>query len=292
MKRKTLKKVRVAVLVVDGFEQVEVTLPVAALRRAGADVRLISLRPGRVRGMNFIWPGRKLPVDDTVAAARVEDYGALLVPGGFVNPDLLRQSEAALQLVRDFERAGRPIATICHGPSVLISAGIVRGRKLASWPGIADDVRNAGATFIDDKIVRDDNWISSRSPLDLPAFIPAMIDLFAERAPALQTRLKRRLRWAALLSRSLTWAAVPLAVSAVRRTRVGRRFVRDVALENLVIPAAVGFVGMAALRRLGRGRPPRLPSVVTQGYQRTDKSGEQAAVAARPLLLPESQPAT
>src|SRR4051812_10733298 len=127
MSQKRLQGLRVAVLAVDGFEQVEVTIPVRALRRAGADVRIISLRPGRIRGMNFLWRGKKLPVDDTVSRARPEEYGALLLPGGFVNPDLLRQSKEALAFVRELDRLERPIATLCHGPEVLISAGIVEG---------------------------------------------------------------------------------------------------------------------------------------------------------------------
>jgi len=144
MSKKRLQGVRVAVLAADGFEQVEVTVPVRALRREGADVRIISLRPGRIRGMNFLWRGRKLPVDATVFTARPEDYGALLLPGGFVNPDLLRQSEQAREFVRKMDQLGRPIATLCHGPEVLISAGLVRGRRLTSWPGVADDIPNAG----------------------------------------------------------------------------------------------------------------------------------------------------
>jgi protease I len=298
MNQKSLKNIRVAVLAVDGFEQVEVTIPVAALRRAGADVRLISLRPGRVRGMNFIWPGRKLPVDDTVEAARVEDYGALLLPGGFVNPDLLRQSAAARQFVRGFEQAGRPIATLCHGPEVLISAGLMGGRKVASWPGIADDVRNAGGTWLDEKVVQDNNWVSSRSPLDLASFVPAMLKLFAERAPVAQGRLRRRMRWAAVLSRSLTWAAIPLAVAASRRQHLlrGRAFARVSPRvvqksQKWLVPLALGLVGLAALRALGRGRP-RLPGTVSKGYQSTAERAAQRLGADRAQSLPEAQPAT
>src|SRR3712207_5633541 len=124
-------------------EQVEVTIPMRALRREGADVRIVSLRPGRIRGMNFLFRGTKLPVDDIVARARPEEYGALLLPGGFVNPDLLRQGKRAQEFVRQFDALKRPIATLCHGPEVLISTGLVNGRRLTSWPGIADDVRNA-----------------------------------------------------------------------------------------------------------------------------------------------------
>src|SRR4051812_1310425 len=159
MSAKRLEGLRVAVLAVDGFEQVEVTVPMRALRRHGADVRIISLRPGRIRGMNFLFRGKKLPVDDTVSRARADDYGALLLPGGFVNPDLLRQSRAALDFVRRFVELDRPIATLCHGPAVLISAGVAKDRRLTSWPGIADDVRNAGASWKDAAVVRDGRWV-------------------------------------------------------------------------------------------------------------------------------------
>jgi protease I len=267
MDQKSLKGVRVAVLAVDGFEQVEVTMPVAALRRAGADVRLLSLRPGRIRGMNFIFRGRKLPVDDTIEHARVEDYSALLLPGGFVNPDLLRQSTKVKEFVRAFNESGRPIATLCHGPEVLISAGIVRGRRLASWPGIADDVRNAGGDWQDEKVVRDENWVSSRSPLDLASFVPAMIKLFEERAPLAEKRLPRQMRWGAWVSRALTWGAIPLAVVAARAARQGARKKREVGASWLA-PAVLSFAGLTALRQLGRLRSPRLTSAVSKGYGR------------------------
>ncbi|HEY0711555.1 MAG TPA: type 1 glutamine amidotransferase domain-containing protein, partial [Polyangia bacterium] len=203
MAKTTLKGIRVAVLAADGFEQVELTMPVAALRRAGADVRIISLRPGNIRGMNFLLRGRKIAVDDVISNARIEDYGAVLVPGGFINPDLLRQSALARQFIRSADQAGMPIATLCHGPALLISAGIARGRRIASWPGIADDIRNAGGDWIDQAAVRDNNWISARSPLDLAAFIPGMIELFSERAPAIATKLPRRVRWVSVLTRTL-----------------------------------------------------------------------------------------
>jgi protease I len=268
MDQKSLKGVRVAVLAVDGFEQVEVTMPVAALRRAGADVRLLSLRPGRIRGMNFIFRGRKLAVDDTIEHARVEDYSALLLPGGFVNPDLLRQSTKVKDFVRAFNESGRPIATLCHGPEVLISAGIVRGRKLASWPGIADDVRNAGGDWQDEKVVRDENWVSSRSPLDLASFIPAMLNLFEERAPLAEKRLPRRMRWGAWVSRTLTWGAIPLTIVAVRAAaRQGARKERALGASWLG-PAVLSFAALTALRQLGRLRPPRLTSAVSKGYER------------------------
>lgn len=207
---KVLEGVRVAVLVADGFEQIEVTWPLRVLRRAGADVRVVSLRPGRLRGMNFVWRGLKLPVDETVSAARAEDYGALLLPGGFVNPDLLRQSERALELVRELDRLGRPIAVICHGPEVLVSAGLVSGRLLTSWPGIADDLRNAGAIWVDEPVVRDGRWISSRGPQDLRAFSRAMVELFAAESPRELRPVPRRVRWVSQLSRAGTLGAALL----------------------------------------------------------------------------------
>jgi protease I len=216
MKSKRLKGVRVALLAADGFEQVEVTFPKRALERAGADVRIISLRPGRIRGVNLMWPGRKLPVDDVVFNARPEDYGALYLPGGFVNPDLLRQSERVRDFVQRFEASGRPIATMCHGPEVLISSGLAKGRVLAAWPGIADDLRNAGATWENQPVVHDGNWVSARDPRDLPKFIPAMIDHFAERATRAVSRLPRRVRWTAAVSRIGTAAALAGLVFGAR----------------------------------------------------------------------------
>ena len=227
--RTPLQGVRVAVLAADGFEQVEVTIPRRALRRAGADVRIVSLRPGRIRGVNFLWRGRKLPVDDTVFDARPEDYGALLLPGGFVNPDLLRQSEHALRFVRRMEELGRPIATLCHGPEVLISSGLASGRRLTSWPGIAADLRNAGAEWVDAPLVRDGRWVSSRGPHDLKTFIPAMIDLFAAEGARDLGELPRRWHWAAQLSRVATLGLVPTFAVALRGL-ARRRRLRDVTL--------------------------------------------------------------
>src|SRR5438132_9814445 len=208
MARKRLKDVTVAVLAADGFEQVEVTIPVKALRKQGADVRIISLRPGRIRGINFLWRGRKLPVDDTVFTADPNDYSALLLPGGFINPDLLRQSERALAFVQAFDRARKPIATLCHGPEVLISACLTTGRTLTSWPGIADDIRNSGGRWENAPLVRDRNWISSRAPYDLPTFNRGMIRLYDELAPRGLESPPRRFRWVASLIRAATLAGL------------------------------------------------------------------------------------
>lgn len=198
---KKLRGLRVAVLAADGFEQVELTFPVRKLRREGAQVEIISLRPGSIRGMNLLLPGKKVSVDATLREVKAADYDALLLPGGFINPDLLRQSELAREFVRDVERLGRPIAVICHGPWLLASADVVRGRRITSWPSIRDDLHNAGGIWEDAPVVRDGTWVSSRGPLDLPEFLPAMVSLFAEHLPATprpKTTQETRpwLRWA------------------------------------------------------------------------------------------------
>jgi len=174
-----LEGVRVAVLATDGFEQVELTVPVDALEEHGAEVEIVSLRPGRIRGVNHLFPGKKVRVDRTINTAVADDYDAVLIPGGLMNPDLLRQDDGMLDFVRDADMAGKPIAVICHGPWLLVSAELVPGRRLTSWPGIVDDVRNAGGIWTDEPVVRDRNWVSSRHPGDLPHFVPAMLELFA-----------------------------------------------------------------------------------------------------------------
>ena len=160
--KNSLKGRRIAVLAADGFEKVELTIPVNAMRLIGARVDIVSLRRGRIRGLNLHEPARRVRVDKTLAEANPADYDGLLVPGGFINPDLLRQSAEARQFVRAFDDAGKPIATLCHGPWVFASAGLTPGRTMTSWPGIRDDVVNAGATWLDQEVVHDGNWISSR----------------------------------------------------------------------------------------------------------------------------------
>jgi len=169
----------IAVLAADGFEKVELTLPRRALKRAGAHVDIVSLRRGRIRGVNLHMPAKRVRVDKTIAEADPADYDGLLLPGGFINPDLLRQSSDARDFVQEFMTDHTPIATLCHGPWVLASAGLVEGRTLTSWPGIRDDLVNAGATWLDQETVRDGNLVTSRGPQDMAAFIPAMLDVFA-----------------------------------------------------------------------------------------------------------------
>jgi protease I len=177
--RGQLKGRRIAVLAADGFERVELSVPVAALRAEGARVEIVSLRPGRIRGVNLHEPASRVTVDRTLAQADVDHYDALLVPGGFINPDLLRQSKAARQFVRDFDAMGKPIATLCHGPWLLSSAGLTTGRTMTSWPGVRDDLVNAGATWLDRPIVVDGNWLTSRGPQDMAPFVRALVDHFA-----------------------------------------------------------------------------------------------------------------
>lgn len=174
---------RVAVLAADGFELVELMVPAAGLKAAGARVEVVSLRPGRIRGVNLHEPARRVQVDYTLSEVSPDDYDALLIPGGFINPDTLRQSAAVRHFVREFDAQGKPIATLCHGPWVLVSAGLARERTLTSWPGVRDDVVNAGATWRDEPVVRDGNWITSRGPQDLAAFVPAVVAFFAGAQP-------------------------------------------------------------------------------------------------------------
>lgn len=183
-----LKGRRIAVLAADGFEKIELTVPVKALQAAGAKTDVISLRRGKIRGVNLHEPAGRVRVDKTVEQADPEDYDALLVPGGFINPDLLRQSAEARDFVRAFDVAGKPIASLCHGPWVLASAGILEGRTMTSWPGIRDDVVNAGATWLDQAVVCDGNLVTSRGPQDMVPFVSAITDLFAQTTPEATAR--------------------------------------------------------------------------------------------------------
>lgn len=189
--RNNLAGKRIAVLVADGFEQIELTAPMSALEAAGAQVEIVSLRPGSVRGVNLNKPGSTVAVDRTVDEVRARDYDGLFIPGGFINPDLLRQSAQARDLVREFDLHGKPIATLCHGPWLLASSGLLRGRTLTSWPGVRDDMINAGATWLDQKVVRDGNLLSSRGPQDIVPFIRDMLQLYAG-APASNGALRHR----------------------------------------------------------------------------------------------------
>jgi protease I len=170
---------RIAVLATDGFELVELAVPANAMRLAGATVDVISIHPGHIRGMNLHEPAMRVRVDLTLDQANPNDYDGLLIPGGFVNPDLLRQSAAAREFVRSYAQSGKPIASLCHGPWVLASAGLLEGRRLTSWPGLRDDLINAGATWLNEPLVHDGNLVTSRGPQDLKPFVTAITRLFA-----------------------------------------------------------------------------------------------------------------
>lgn len=179
---------KIAVLVADGFEMAEYTVPVNALRLSGAEITVISLRRGRIRGVNLHEPAHKIRAQLTVDEADPTDYDALFIPGGFINPDLLRQSAQVRKFVSDFEKSGRPIATLCHGPWVLASAGLTQGRTLTSWPGVRDDMVNAGGTWLDQAVVRDGNWLTSRGPQDFAEFVPALTKFFGESPQEIKSR--------------------------------------------------------------------------------------------------------
>jgi len=171
---------KVAILVADGFEQVEMTKPRAALINAGAEVKIVSPKAGQIQGMNHADKGDKFDVDIELGAARAEEFDALLIPGGLMNPDELRSTPEALEFTRHFFREGKPVAAICHGPWVLIDAGVVRGRTLTSWPAIKTDVTNAGGNWVNEEVVVDNGLITSRKPDDIPAFNEKMIEEFSE----------------------------------------------------------------------------------------------------------------
>jgi protease I len=178
--RKKLDSLRVAILVNDDFEQVEMVEPRKALDAAGAQTTLIAPKAGQVTGMNHDKQADTFPVEMTLDQAEPDQFDALLLPGGALNADSLRMNPKAQEFARRMNDAGRPMAIICHAPWLLVSTGLVSGRTLTSWPTIQDDIRNAGGTWQDRAMVRDRNWVTSRGPQDIPAFNEAMIAAFAE----------------------------------------------------------------------------------------------------------------
>jgi protease I len=170
---------KVAILVTDGFEEVEMTEPRKALDEAGAITSLVSPKEGQVRAWKFTEWGDEYPVDVKLDSARPQDFDAILLPGGVINPDTLRMQPKAVAFVKSFFDDEKPVATICHGPWTIIEAGEVRGRRVASWPSLQTDLRNAGAEWVDEEAVVDANLVSSRKPDDIPAFNREMIRLFS-----------------------------------------------------------------------------------------------------------------
>ena len=175
-----LKGKRVAIVATDMVEQVELLEPRKALDEAGAQTELISLEPGEIQGFNHYDKGDKIPVDRTIEEASADEYDALLIPGGVGNPDTLRMDENVVSFVRDFFEQGKPVAAICHGPWLLVEAGVVRDRTLTSWPSIQTDIRNAGGNWVDEDVHVDQGLVTSRKPDDIPAFNQKMIEEFCE----------------------------------------------------------------------------------------------------------------
>jgi len=171
---------KVAILVEDGFEQVELTSPKEALEKAGAKTHIISPKRDKVKGWEHTQWGQEFPVDVAIDQANANDYDALLLPGGVMNPDKLRINKTAVQFVRSFFDQNKPVAAICHGPWILVEANVVKGRKVTSYPSIQTDLKNAGANWVDQEVVVDQGLVTSRKPDDLPAFNRKMVEEIAE----------------------------------------------------------------------------------------------------------------
>jgi protease I len=180
MNKNTLQGKKVAILVADGFEQVELTSPRQALDEAGAETRIVSPAKGQVQGWNHFDKGDKFPVDVALDQARPQEFDALLLPGGVANPDQLRILPKAIDFIRHFFTEGKPVAAICHAPWPLIDADVVRGRTITSWPSLKTDLINAGARWVDQEVVVDNGLVSSRKPQDIPAFNRKMIEEIME----------------------------------------------------------------------------------------------------------------
>jgi protease I len=181
----------IAFLATDMVEQVELTEPWKAVEAEGGTPELVSLDDGEIQGFNHYEKAGTFKVDKKVSAARVDDYDGLVLPGGVGNPDTLRQDDDAVEFVKAFFEAGKPVAVICHGPWTLIEADVVRGRKLTSFPSVKTDLRNAGANWVDEEVVVDSGLVSSRNPNDLPAFCAKMIEEFVEGRHAQQAQKTR-----------------------------------------------------------------------------------------------------
>jgi protease I len=186
-----LAGMKIAILVTEGFEQVELTEPREALHREAGITLILSDKKDSVLGMNHIDKADRFKVDEQLRDANPEDFGAVLLPGGVVNADALRIVPEAQRFIKTIAEDGKPIAVICHGAWLLVSTGLVRNRTLTSWPTLQDDIRCAGGKWVDQEVCVDGNWVSSRKPADIPAFNPAMIELFAEFSKRWQQALEK-----------------------------------------------------------------------------------------------------
>jgi protease I len=175
-----LANCKVAILSEEGFEESELIEPKKALEKVGAEVYVVSPRSGSIKAWNKTDWGQEIPVDLTVEEALKEEFDALMLPGGVMNPDKLRINPQAVEFVRKFSDSGKPIAAICHGPQILIDADAVEGMTMTSWPSLKADLINAGANWIDEEVVVDEGLVTSRKPADIPAFSAKMIEEFAE----------------------------------------------------------------------------------------------------------------
>jgi deglycase len=180
MAEKQLDGLRVAIIATDLFEEAELIEPRKALQEAGAQAVVVAPKAGEIQAVQHDEKTQKVKVEMTLDEARPSDFDAVLLPGGAMNADALRMEKKAQEFVRNFDEAGKPIAVICHGPWLLISAGLVGGRHMTSYKTIQDDLKNAGANWVDEVSVRDRNWVSSRQPTDIPEFNRKMIQLFSE----------------------------------------------------------------------------------------------------------------
>jgi protease I len=175
-----LSNMRVAVIATDGFEESELTEPVKALKEAGAKVDIVSTKPGEIQGFKHHDKSQKVKVDRTLDEVQSGQYDAIMLPGGALNADTIRVQPRLKAIIQEVDRAGKPVAAICHAPWELISAGVAKGRTLTSYHTIQDDLRNSGANWVDQEVVVDRNLVTSRQPSDLPAFNREMLKLFSQ----------------------------------------------------------------------------------------------------------------
>jgi protease I len=186
MATQTLEGLKIAILATDGVEQVELTEPRKALDEAGADTEIVSPKQHKLRAWKLHEWGDELTVDQDLDDADPKDYDALVLPGGVINPDALRVQPKAVAFVRAFFEAGKPVGAICHGPWTVIECGAARGRRMTSWPSLHTDLINAGAEWVDEEVVVDDNLVTSRKPDDIRAFSREIIRVFGESQPAVR----------------------------------------------------------------------------------------------------------
>ena len=180
MPEQKLQGKRIAFIATDMVEEVELTEPWQAVKDAGGDAELLSIKSGEIQAFNHYDKSKTYKVDKEISSARMDDYDGLVIPGGVGNPDTMRMHEDAVEFVRSFFEAGKPVGVICHGPWMLVEADVVRGRKMTSWPSVKTDIRNAGGNWVDEKVVVDQGLVTSRKPDDLPAFCEKLIEELAE----------------------------------------------------------------------------------------------------------------